>query len=69
MNDTKSRWVLLSSSDSEAGIADSVKRFYGGEEKKILDGMVFKQSGDQIEGVRIKQKAGRWRFEMQMGGN
>jgi hypothetical protein len=67
MNDAKARWVLLSSSDSEAGIADSVKRFYGGEEKKILAGMVFKQSGDQIEGVRIKQKAGRWRFEMQMG--
>jgi hypothetical protein len=69
MSDTKWRWVLLASSDSEAGIADSVKRFYGGEEKKIIAGMVFRSNGEEIEGVRVKQKAGRWRFEMQMGGN
>jgi hypothetical protein len=60
------KWVLLSSSDSESGIKEAVKRFYCGEEKHILNGMVFRHNGEQIDGVRVKQKGNRWRFEMEM---
>lgn len=61
------KWILLSSASSEAALLESIKRFYGGEEKAVIAGFVIRQDGSHIEGVRVKQKAGRWRFEMEMG--
>lgn len=61
----KTEWVLLSSSGSLEGILDAIARFYCGERKRIENGQIIGGRG-VIEGVRVIQKRGRYRFEMLM---
>ena len=62
----ENKWVLLSSSASENGILDAIARFYGGERKRIENGQIIGGRG-VLEGVRVIEKRGRYRFEMEMG--
>jgi hypothetical protein len=61
------KWILLSSASTKEDLSEAIKRFYCGEEKVILHDMVVGQRGNVLEGVRVKQRGSRWRFEMLMG--
>lgn len=60
--------ILLASSPSLEGIKVCIARFFGGERKELQptpEGgwTIHKDNGDQIQGVRVILKKGRYRFE------
>jgi hypothetical protein len=56
-------WRLLASSGSFDGISASIKRYFGGEEKKIEGENVISEKRGVLEGYRVTLKRGRYRFE------
>jgi hypothetical protein len=57
-------WKLLASSGSMEGIKGSVKRYFCGEDKEIIDGAVVSPIRGVLEGYRVILKRGRYRFEI-----
>lgn len=59
---------ILASSPSLDGIRDAIAKFYGGARKRLAQvsehsWILLRESGAQINGVRVVKKGSRFRFE------